>query len=34
MDREQVEDLLIDTDGRTVNEIAGEILKRTGWLGG
>ncbi len=32
MDRERVEDVLVDTDGRTVNTIAREILNRVGWL--
>ncbi len=32
MDRARVEDLLFETDGRSVNEIAREILERTGWL--
>jgi len=32
MDRAPVEDVLVDTDGRTVNEIAREIMERTGWL--
>jgi len=32
MDEAKIEDLLVDTDGRTVNEIAHEILQRTGWL--
>jgi len=31
MDRDRVEDLLIETDGRTILEIADEILERTGW---
>ena len=32
MDRTAVEDVLIETDDRTVNAIAREILDRTGWL--
>lgn len=32
MDRAQVEDILVETDGRTVNAIAREILDRTAWL--
>lgn len=32
MDRARVEDILVDTTGRTVNAIAREILDRTGWL--
>ena len=32
MDRTPVEDLLVETDGRRVNPIAREILRRTGWL--
>lgn len=32
MDLARVEDALVETDGRTVNAIAREILDRTGWL--
>jgi adenylylsulfate kinase-like enzyme len=32
MDRAAVEDVRIETDGRTVNAIAREILDRVGWL--
>jgi adenylylsulfate kinase len=31
MDRDQVEDLVVDTDGRTVAEIAREVAERSGW---
>ncbi len=34
MDREGVEDILVETDGRTVNAVAREVLDRTGWLPG
>lgn len=32
MDRERVEDIRVETDGRTVNAVAREILDRVGWL--
>lgn len=32
MERARIEDLLVKTDGRSVNEIAREILARVGWL--
>lgn len=32
MDRERLEDVLVETDGRTVGEIAREVLDRSGWL--
>lgn len=32
MDRHRVEDLLIDTEGKTVAQIAAEVLKRAKWL--
>jgi chloramphenicol 3-O-phosphotransferase len=32
MDRDQVEDLLVDTEGRTPQEIAAEIVARTGFI--
>jgi adenylylsulfate kinase len=32
MDRNQVGDLHVDTEGRTSSDIAHEILKRAGWL--
>ena len=31
MDRDQVEDILVETDGRTVTTIAREIVERSGW---
>jgi hypothetical protein len=31
MEQARVEDLLVDTDGRPVNEIAREVLSRAGW---
>ena len=33
MEEELVEDLLVDTEGKTVEEIALEVLTRTGWAG-
>ena len=32
MDRDQVEDLLVETDGKSVTTIAREVLGRIGWL--
>jgi hypothetical protein len=32
MDRAAIEDLLVETDGRTLNEIAREVLTRAAWL--
>ena len=32
MDRDQVEDLSVETDGRTAVEVAREVLARCGWL--
>lgn len=32
MDRARLEHVLVETDGRTVNAIAREVLDRTGWL--
>lgn len=32
MDRDQVEDFVVETDGRTVTAIAREIVERCGWL--
>lgn len=32
MDAEQVEDLLVETDGRSAVDIARDILMRIGWL--
>ena len=32
MERERVEDILVETDDRSVNAIAGEVLRRAGWL--
>jgi hypothetical protein len=32
MDAAGVEDILIETDRRTINEVAREILERTGWV--
>jgi hypothetical protein len=34
MDRDALEDLLVETDGRTVGEVAREVLARSGWPGG
>ena len=31
MDRDQVEDVVIETDGRPVAAIARDVLARTGW---
>lgn len=31
MDRDRVEDLLIETDGKDLAAVAGEILERSGW---
>lgn len=31
MERNQVEDLPVDTDGRSILEVAQEVLSRTGW---
>ena len=33
MDERRVEDVLVRTDGRTVNEIARDVLRRSGWPG-
>ncbi|HEX9988392.1 MAG TPA: hypothetical protein VGE45_07940 [Chloroflexia bacterium] len=33
MEEQAVEDLLIQTEGKTVEEIAGEVLTQTGWAG-
>jgi len=32
MDAARVEDILVETDSRTINAVAREILERTGWL--
>lgn len=32
MDRDKVEDILLDTDGKSVNTIASEILVRSNWV--
>jgi hypothetical protein len=32
MDRDALEDLLIETDGRSPDEIAREIVQRSGWV--
>jgi hypothetical protein len=32
MDRDALEDILIETDGRAPQDIAREILARSGWL--
>ncbi len=34
MDERKVEDVLVETDGRTVDEIAREVLRRALWPGG
>jgi hypothetical protein len=31
MERNRVEDLLVDTEGKSIAEIAGEVLARIGW---
>lgn len=31
MERERIEDVLVDTDGRSVSDIAAEVLARSGW---
>ncbi len=31
MDRDQVEDVVVDTDGRTIAAIAREVVERSGW---
>jgi hypothetical protein len=33
MEQARVEDLLVETDGRTPGEVAEEVLRRSGWLG-
>ena len=33
MEEQAVEDLLIETEGKTVEEVAQEVLTRTGWAG-
>lgn len=32
MDRDQVEDIAIDTEGKTVNDLAAEVLQQLGWM--
>jgi adenylylsulfate kinase-like enzyme len=32
-EEEAVEDLLVDTEGKTVTDVASEVLARTGWAG-
>jgi hypothetical protein len=32
MERDRMEDLLVETDGRSVAEVAREVLDRSGWL--
>ena len=32
MDREAIEDMLVETDGRPIEAIADEILKGSAWL--
>jgi cytidylate kinase len=34
MERDRVEDLVVDTEGKAVAEIARDVLARTGWMGG
>ena len=31
MERDQVEDLLVATDGRSLSDLAHEVLRRSGW---
>ena len=34
MDRDAIEDLLVDTEGKTVDQISAEVLERAGWPAG
>jgi hypothetical protein len=32
MERARVEDILVDTEGKSIAEVAREVVQRSGWL--